>query len=885
MFSLRYRRTSYAAHQQTTTSSGGNDIGTDNNSKSPFYCDEDYDAKSKKLSNVRPHYVMKALGSELTAVTALTLVALVFRLWSINVPRTVVSAELEICNQINWYMAEKFFIGAYPPLAGMFYATLARYFGYSGGEPIYYAGQFPLSELRVTSAAIGTLLVPIVYLTVRKLGHQQPAATTAAGLLIFENGLITQSRFLMPEGLLCLLCSLTALTWAIQLRKQEREPFMIPYNLQAITGVLMGCALSIKWQGVISLVVTWTSTLTYLWKILGEKKFGFNYVAKQFIARFITTAVLPLCIYLMLFHIHIGMIPMAGDHDLVVSPRLRFSLEGNEFPKTQQDIAYGSSVVLRHWGSNGGYLHSHFKRYEGGSTQQQVSVYPFEDMNNIWVIHKADNRWNASQPVEYVRNNDRIMLEHYSTVRKLHSHDHRPPVSNKKEQSEVSAYGDPLVRDPHDYWWIQVLYDDGQSDGDDKTPIKAVNTRIRLLHSRICHLLSHNVRLPDADKPQQEAICMQGAKKELSAWVIEQAYHENLEGEELVGYEKMTRMEIIKEVHRHMLSYRSVMHDHLAPTPPADPTFQIQLLKREQAKPMDWFFGTKAYRLWDQVAGRSVYLAMNPSAKVMTFIALATCGMYMALSTILQKRQIKLPRAFEWAASLIHALALYMMPAFNLKLADSLPSAYFSAGLIAVVLDAVTLRMSRKTQYYACLTVVLLACYGFIQLYPVSYGSRFWTQSDCRRLNGIDLECNRYPETNPHAQQQQQRVTEDEKRDKISIVYVDMPGKAEPFRYHIGHEIQADEHIAAMQGASFSKAYREATGTARYHRVESTPGPSETEVAMWQKEIFAHARERAEQEAIKVVEEANKKLEEEAAQKEHEEQGQQQEAEQQKADD
>ena len=58
-------------------------------------------------------------------------------------------------------------------------------------------------------------------------------------------------------------------------------------------------------------------------------------------------------------------------------------------------------------------------------------------MNNIWVIHRARERWNVTQPIEYVKNNDRVILEHYSTLRKLHSHDHKPPVSNKKEQFEV----------------------------------------------------------------------------------------------------------------------------------------------------------------------------------------------------------------------------------------------------------------------------------------------------------------------------------------------------------------------------------------------------------------------------------------------------------------
>ena len=115
-----------------------------------------------------------------------------------------------------------------------------------------------------------------------------------------------------------------------------------------------------------------------------------------------------------------------------------------------------------------------------------------------------------------------------------------------------------------------------------------------------------------------------------------------------MGYEKMTRMAMMREVHQHMLNYRSVMYDRLAPTPPADPKYQLQLLRTQKIKPMSWFFGTVAYRLWDQVSGRSVYMAMNPAAKIMTFISLGIVFMYVALDMVLRKRQVKWPRSLSF---------------------------------------------------------------------------------------------------------------------------------------------------------------------------------------------------------------------------------------------
>jgi dolichyl-phosphate-mannose--protein O-mannosyl transferase len=108
-----------------------------------------------------------------------------------------------------------------------------------------------------------------------------------------------------------------------------------------------------------------------------------------------------------------------------------------DFININIDIAYGSQIVIRHDGSVGGYLHSHKKRYTGGSTQQEITLYPHIDINNIWTVHKKNQIWNSSHPLEFVHNLDHIRLEHFASTRKLHSHDHRPQLTNRKEHNEV----------------------------------------------------------------------------------------------------------------------------------------------------------------------------------------------------------------------------------------------------------------------------------------------------------------------------------------------------------------------------------------------------------------------------------------------------------------
>lgn len=83
-------------------------------------------------------------------------------------------------------------------------------------------------------------------------------------------------------------------------------------------------------------------------------------------------------------------------------------------------------------------------------TEQQITLYPHRDDNNLWKIVKAvaeSNPVNGTSaeemPLTHVENGMKIRLEHISTEKRLHSHDVRAPVSEADFQNEVSGYGFP----------------------------------------------------------------------------------------------------------------------------------------------------------------------------------------------------------------------------------------------------------------------------------------------------------------------------------------------------------------------------------------------------------------------------------------------------------
>ena len=129
------------------------------------------------------------------------------------------------------------------------------------------------------------------------------------------------------------------------------------------------------------------------------------------------------------------------------------------------DVAFGSTITIRHVNTQGGYLHSHPHNYPGGSKQQQITLYPHMDSNNDWKIvpmldpNKQDAA-NATDPLKtltYLTPGSVFRLQHARTGKHLHSHDVRPPVSEVDFQQEVSGYGfDGFEGDANDNFILEI---------------------------------------------------------------------------------------------------------------------------------------------------------------------------------------------------------------------------------------------------------------------------------------------------------------------------------------------------------------------------------------------------------------------------------------------
>lgn len=68
-------------------------------------------------------------------------------------------------------------------------------------------------------------------------------------------------------------------------------------------------------------------------------------------------------------------------------------------------------------------------------SEQQITLYPHKDENNWWRITKQYG--NLPTDIEWVKNGDIVRLEHTSTLKRLHSHEVRPPMTDLEYHNEV----------------------------------------------------------------------------------------------------------------------------------------------------------------------------------------------------------------------------------------------------------------------------------------------------------------------------------------------------------------------------------------------------------------------------------------------------------------
>jgi len=254
----------------------------------------------------------------------LAVYALVILLSSITVhflffghPNETVFDEVHFGKFISGYFTHEYFFDIHPPLGKLLISGMGYLAGFKPGFSFAEIGQkFPDNIylwLRLLPTLAGVLLPLIIFFLVLRLGLSRIAAFSAAMLVVFENALLVQSRFILLDSFL-LLFGFSALLAYFKYAQEKKILYLF------LSGVLAVLSLSVKWTG-----ATFLALIIILEIIrLAKEKNGLFLLRNS-----IALLIVPFAIYFSIFAIHLGLLTKSGPGDAFMSLGFQKTLAGS----------------------------------------------------------------------------------------------------------------------------------------------------------------------------------------------------------------------------------------------------------------------------------------------------------------------------------------------------------------------------------------------------------------------------------------------------------------------------------------------------------------------------------------------------------------------------
>uniref|UniRef100_A0A452HNH6 Protein O-mannosyl-transferase 1 n=1 Tax=Gopherus agassizii TaxID=38772 RepID=A0A452HNH6_9SAUR len=664
-------------------------------------------------------------------LVALTVMGLVNRLWALSYPRAVVFDEVYYGQFVSLYMKRIFFVDDSGPPFGHMLLAFGGYLGGFDGNFLWnrigaeYSMNVPVWSLRLLPALTGALCVPLAYQILVELHFSHCAAFGAALLILFENSLITQSRLMLLESVLIFFILLAILSYLKFYNLQKCSPFTAGWWFWLLlTGVACSCAVGVKYMGLFTYMLLLAIAGVHSWHLIGDQTLSNVSVLCHLLARGLALVVVPVAMYLSFFYVHLTVLYRSGPHDQIMTSAFQASLEGGLARITQGqplEVAYGSQITLRNvlgkpvpcW------LHSHKNtypiRYENGrgsSHQQQVTCYPFKDVNNWWIVKDPGmQQLVVSNPPRPVRHGHIVQLVHGITTRYLNTHDVAAPLSPHSQ--EISCYIDYNISMPaQNLWRVEIVNRESDTD-----VWKTILSEVRFVHVNTSAVLKlSGASLPEWGYRQLEIIGEKLSKghHQSMLWNVEEhRYGKSQEQKEReVELHSPTQADISKN-----LSFMARF---------TELQWKILTLKNEDTEhkysssPLDWITMDTNIAYWfHPISGAQIHLIGNiltwASANVATLVYVCLFLWYL----LRRRRKIcDIPedawRLWVSAGGLcVGGWAVNYLPFFMMEktlfLYHYLPALTFQILLIPVVLQHLTDHLCRYPGYSTGCPAVLIS--------------------------------------------------------------------------------------------------------------------------------------------------------------------------------
>lgn len=257
----------------------------------------------------------------------LAVAAFVTRLVQLQVPPGVVFDETYFRTFAGHYLDGQYFFDIHPPFVKLLFAGVAQL---AGIEPAQLIGDDPAATvLRILPAVAGALLVPLVYIIIRQFGLGRRIAALGALMILLDNSLLVESRFILMDSIL-LLAGFGALSAYLALRRRSG---LSRWVWVIIVSLLLGVLISTKWTG-----LAIAGLIAATWCIDGLKqRISWTRLASEAV----TVVLIVVTMYISSFMVHFALLTKSGEGDAFMSQKFQSLLIGNP--------SYDQTVKMSFW--------------------------------------------------------------------------------------------------------------------------------------------------------------------------------------------------------------------------------------------------------------------------------------------------------------------------------------------------------------------------------------------------------------------------------------------------------------------------------------------------------------------------------------------------------
>lgn len=391
------------------------------------------------------------------ACAVITLIGAYLRFSNISYPKMVVFDEVHFGKFASYYLERTYFFDLHPPFAKLLIAFVGWLVGY-GGEFKFdnisdkYEEQFPAVPYvayRALSAIQGTVVIPLLFWTLKTLNFSVLACFLASAIVCFDNAHVIDSRLILLDSTLILAVALTIFSY-VKFSTFRLQPFSTKWWAWLYaTGISLSLVISTKYVGVFTYFTIGIGVLYELWILLDIKKgIPMQDLVHHFFARLWALIAVPFCLYLFWFYLHFQILTKSGPGDAFMSGEFQETLEESALARNSKQVHFYDQLTIVHKDTEG-YLHSHPERYplryEDGRIssqgQQVTAVYDQEnreaqDPNNWWEIVPTDESI-VSRVNHKVYTEDIVRFRHVQTGGFLLAHDVASPLKPTNEEFTV----------------------------------------------------------------------------------------------------------------------------------------------------------------------------------------------------------------------------------------------------------------------------------------------------------------------------------------------------------------------------------------------------------------------------------------------------------------